>query len=177
MDIIITHPSHKILTLNIIRPNPPDIYGLDIDISQSVDIFDFVTYSHEYNLMMDHFTELELFLRTAILIDYKHNYLSERNRNIIDIALNTKSDPHAKRKFLKEITNVLEPAYIMLHWYRHFVPDKLNSDPSVVSRVVNRYQGNEDIAFSQMYKKRVDPNYHHKPIWFTVNRLWYDTHQ
>jgi hypothetical protein len=177
MDIIITPPAQKMLTLNIIRPSPPDIYGLEIDISQSVDIFDFATYSQEYNLMREHFAELELYLRTSILIDYKHNYLSERDRNIIEITLNTKTDPRVQRKFLREITNVLEPAYIMLHWYRHFVPDKLTSDPGVVARVLDRYQGNEDIAFSQMYKKRVDPNYRHKPIWFTVNRHWYDTHQ
>ena len=155
----------------------PDIYGLDIDIDEMVDIFDFTKYAEEYNMIRNLFSGLELFLRASLIIDYKYNYLSEKDRNILTLSLNGKEDPLIKKKFIKEITNVLEPAYIMLQWYRHFALDKLQSDPGVVARVLDKYQGNEDIAFNQMYRKRVDPNYRYTPLWFTVSHSWYESNK
>jgi hypothetical protein len=62
-------------------------------IGNGVDIFDFEKYAEEYELMGNYFKDLELYLKTALLIDYKYNYLSKANREVFEVSLNKKKMP------------------------------------------------------------------------------------
>src|SRR3989344_6218998 len=55
-----------------------------------VDIFDFVTYQKEYKFMGQYFRDLERTLRTALLVDYKYNHLTEEGRAELTRALEKK---------------------------------------------------------------------------------------
>src|SRR5690606_17265239 len=123
------------------------------------------TYEAEYQLMSEFFSDLELYLRTALLIDYKYNHLASKDRNIVDNALATKSSHETKKKFLEDFTDVIEPAYVIVMWYKHFLSDTLVSDPEVIGRVLARYIGYEDVAFNRMYRKRVDEMHELSPLW------------
>ena len=95
-----------------------------------VDIFDFETYSTDYKLIKSVFTKansLELYLRAALLIDYKYNYLSEESRGaFIKMMKEKKSESGVDglRKYLENVLNVLDPLYIITCFYRHFAPNK-----------------------------------------------------
>jgi hypothetical protein len=149
----------------------------DIDISDKVDIFDFDTYQEEFDLLSDYFGGLELYLRTALLIDYKYNHLAPENRQVFDDALNKHKTYDNKKEFLENILDAFEPREMLAQWYRHFIPDKLREDPDVINRVAEKYQDKIDIAFNRMYKKRVDPDWELSPLWFSPNPAWYETHK
>jgi hypothetical protein len=165
------------MTLQVKTPIPNiQKQSNDIVTESDADIFDFDKYNLEYNIMSEFFTGLELYLRTALFIDYKYNHLSPNDRKIIDHIIETQETREKKHKFLESMFNVMEPEYIMTHWFRHFAPDVIQNKPNVVNNILDRYGGFEDIAFNRMYKKRVDHDWRLRPLWFSTDKKWYDTH-
>jgi hypothetical protein len=146
-----------------------------------VDIFDFDTYKNEYEIFALFYSGLELYLRTAIFIDYKYNHLSEENRGIIRIVISKKTGRPLlvkrnekgvkygtvlKKKYFDNFTNVFEPEHLFTAWYIHFQPEKLEKE-NYVSDTLERYAGYEDVAFNKMYRLYVDSDWVYQSIWFT----------
>lgn len=136
------------------------------NVLEGVDIFDFDTYKKEFDLMSEYYDGLELYLRTALFIDYKYNHLNEENKNIVEDTLKKKKN---KKEYLESLFDVFEPIYLLTHWFNHFAPEKLD-DPNHMQKLIDRYQGHIDGLFNKAYKNRVDKSWdvNHK-LWFSEN--------
>jgi len=146
--------------------------------SSYVDIFDFVKYHEEYEILSRFYSDLELYLKTAIFLDYKYNYLREKDRSVLDIRISEKSGKVLlvpagsqrgkvlKQKYFDTFTNVFEPHHLLKAWYKHFAPEKLENK-NWLAATEEKYAGHEDVAFSKMYIIYVDPEYQPRSIWFT----------
>lgn len=146
------------------------------EIYDNVDIFDFDTYKKEYDMLSEYFSGLDLYLRTALLIDYTYNYLSENNRHLVEDSINQKHSHSEKLSYLTDLLDAFEPKYILIQWYRHHLPEKLKTDPGVVDRLLSKYGDHVDVLLNRMYKKHVDSDWTITPLWFSPNSEWYQTH-
>ena len=135
-------------------------------IADTVDIFDFVTYIKEYTMMELYFSNLTLDIRTALLIDYKYNYLHPNDRGIFDTALNSKSTFNDKKSFLELTLDVFDPYYIVYQWYRHYNPDKILNDSEFVDKLVEKYAHREVIMFNCLYRVYRNKQWVNEPLWF-----------
>lgn len=135
-------------------------------LAAKVDIFDFVTFKKEYAALACLYSGLELHLRTALLLDYKYNYLAKEDRHILNLVVSKKTgkpllaytNPEGKlvgkpvtKKYMNNFTNVLEPYYIFKKWYQHYNPSKLD-DKKFLKDTLEKYQGHEDVALNKMYR-------------------------
>lgn len=140
----------------------------DIDeetILEGVDIFDFDTYNKEFDLMKKYFDGLELYLRTALFIDYKYNHLSEKDRNIVEETLKKKTD---KLEYIVSMFDVFEPLYLLSHWFNHFAPEKLKKNPNHPKELLQKYNIHIDVLFNRLYKFRIDKSWdEHHQLWFS----------
>lgn len=144
-----------------------------------VDVFKFESFKTEKKVFEKFYSGLELYLRLAIFLEYKYNYLSVENRDVLDFRVDKKTGkvllvkrvngklkgtPTGK-KYFDEITNVFEPYHIIKRWYEHFDPERPKKN---VLNLAEKYSGYEDAAFNKMYKKYVDEEWISKPLWFTA---------
>lgn len=127
-----------------------------------VDIFDFDTYKQEYKLLSKYFQGLELFLRTALLIDYKYNHLNPKNRQLFEEILNEKSKKEQK-KYIELMLDVFEPLYILHQFYRHYSP---STSAEKLDQIYEKYSVNPSEMFNRMYRRYVDDNWKDKKMWF-----------
>lgn len=148
--------------------------------STRIDIFNFIKYKREYNIFALFYSGLELYLRTAIFLDYKYNYLSKANRAVVKMMISKKTgkplllrrdEPGTfkgrvlNKKYFDDFTNVFEPKRLMKMWYLHFQPGKLQQ--GFLDDALEKYREYEDVAFNKMYKVYVDKDWTSKPLWFT----------
>ncbi len=135
--------------------------------SDTVDIFDFASFKEEHELMKQYYSDLELMLRTALLIDYKYNHLALDGRKAFDDKLESKKTKQAKKEFLDLVFDVSEPLYLVTQWYRHFLPSKLEN-PDFVENLLETHKVHLSGMFNKMYRGRIDKN------WPLDTRLWFD---
>jgi len=89
--------------------------------------------------MKQYFSDLTVFLRTALLIDYKYHYLHPHDREVFNEALNKKQSFKEKEKFIKNILNIMDNYYMVSQWYRHYNPQKTLNDPEFVDNIIEKY--------------------------------------
>jgi predicted NAD-dependent protein-ADP-ribosyltransferase YbiA (DUF1768 family) len=143
------------------------------DIGAGVDIFDFDKYKKDYDMVAKYYTEnkLELLLRAAIYIDYKYNYIKKTSdRTILD-----KSVQKGGKQYLDTILDVFEPRYLLVKFYKHQGSDKAD-DPEWLDEILIKYANHEDKMFNRIYRRYYDEDWVNKPLWFTVDEAWYETH-
>jgi hypothetical protein len=160
---------------------PATVHPKEKSQTNEIDIFDFDFYNLEHNSLTPYFSGLELLLRTAILIDYRHNHLSEEGRNVMKIVISKKTNKPLleyqtkegekrgkvlTKKYFDNFTNVFEPRHLMEKFYLHFAPEKLE-DRIFLKNALKKFKGYEDVAFNKMYKIYVDEDWVAKPLWFT----------
>lgn len=139
---------------------------IDSILNNNVSIFDFVTYKKEFNYMKTYFNGLELYLRTALFIDYKYNHMSKKNRNVFETQIQEKPKKNRK-KYIETVLNVFEPLYLITQWFRYFIPTRLIERPQYVFTIAEKYKHHIDAMFNRMYKARVDPE------WDEEAKLWF----
>lgn len=142
------------------------VKDIDAIISNNVKIFDFVKYKKEFEYMKTYFTGLELYLRTALFIDYKYNHMKKENRNVLEDQI--KEKPKKKRKeYIELVLDAFEPLYLLTQWFHYFIPERLIQRPEHVFNVADKYKYHIDVMFNRMYKIRVDPD------WDECAKLWF----
>lgn len=126
--------------------------------SNNIDVFDFVKYQDIFDIMSSHYSDLELYLRTAIYIDYlyKYNLRSDEITNTID---NLKT---ASKQSIDDFTDVFVMEDLLIDWYKHFSPDKIESVDDILLRYINC----ESELFNRLYKKYVDDSWVNVKLWF-----------
>jgi hypothetical protein len=137
------------------------------DLYDGVDIFDFKTYKHEYEFMKLYFTDLELYLRTALFIDYKYNYLPPEQNMVFEDKIKTKKQKKHQMEYITSVLDSFEPLYIVTKWFLHFAPEKLKNNSNFALNAVNKYKNYNYVMFNRMYKARIDPN------WDDMHKLWF----
>jgi hypothetical protein len=126
-----------------------------------VDVFDFDTFKKEYNLFKKYFKGTELYIRTAVWIAYKYEWLkTEKERDILD-----KEAVKGKKEFLERTTDVFEFLEILERWYAHFNPEKNNEEE--LDEILSSYVTCEDVLFNKLYRKYVDKE------WNVRTKLWF----
>jgi hypothetical protein len=129
-----------------------------------IDAFDFVKYKNEYDLFRKYFTGLELYLRTAIYILYKYEYITNLNdRLLLDKEMNNSTEQATD---LELLTDSFEPKELVMKWYYHFNPDRDNLE-SFVDDLLSKHIGCENVVFNSLYKKYVDSS------WNRYTELWF----
>jgi hypothetical protein len=122
------------------------------------DIFNFEVYSHIFHFMTKFYTELELYLRTAILIDYIYNYnLNEKERKIFLEDLMCKD-----KKYFDEFTSTFDSEYLLSCWYTHFNKKQINS----IDTILQKYIYAENELFNKLYIKYVNKKFKRVKLWF-----------
>jgi hypothetical protein len=130
-----------------------------------VDPFDFDdTYSQEFALFSQYFNDLELYLRTAIWILYREEYLKTAgDKDKLDQELQEAPD---QKLFLEKITDAFETKELLMRWYEHFNPT--NATEEFIDKTIQKYAYWEDALFGRLYCKYVDPDYDPlTPLWFS----------
>lgn len=137
-----------------------NVFFMDEAKYTTIDVFDFPRYKKEYQAFSHYFADVELYLRLAIFLDYKYNYLrTMEERYTLDQSLSNK-------KALIDITDIFDTPKLLLLWYLHFNPEMANEE--TVNEVLDKYESHEDVLFNRLYKKYVNPNYSgNKPLWFS----------
>jgi hypothetical protein len=125
-----------------------------------VDIFDFDTYKQEYKLLSKYYKGLELFLRTALLIDYKYNHLNPENRKLFEEILKSKKE---QKKYIELMLDVFEPLYVLYQFYRHYSP---STSKEKLDQIYEKYSVNPSEMFNRMYRKYVDEDWQDQKMWF-----------
>lgn len=126
---------------------------------QEVDIFDMERYSFFYHLLEPYYRDLELLLRTAILIQYLYDYnLTQRERfqEIVNIQ-------NGGKEYVDSRYDMFSFDEMVIKWYHHFnLPDK---DFDIL---IERYRGHQAEFFKRVYKKYVDKTFekHDQELWF-----------
>lgn len=113
--------------------------------------------------MGKYYSDLERYLRTALLIDYKYNHLSSKDRHVFDDVLNSKPEDE-KKNYIELMLDVFEPLYILHQFYRHFAPDKMDK----LDMLYEKYQNHPGEMFNRMYRVYVDKEWVDKPLWLTA---------
>lgn len=137
----------------------------------SVDIFDFKTYFDDFTLFTRYFFGLELYLRSAIWINYKYEYLNTiEERNKLEQELKQNKD---KKLYLCMITDSFEVETLVEKWYHHFNPNKLTSRENFIEYILNKtqYIAHPDHLFNQLYRKYVVCDHDLLSVlWFTQRK-------
>lgn len=121
---------------------------------KNVDPFDTVKYANEYAMFGQWYDGPELYFLTANYLIYKYGELNERDRDILDNAIN--SAPN-KKEYLEKIMAIINMETLLLYWYAHFKPAKANLE--FVRNLMIRYQQAEDILVNRLYKRYINSNY------------------
>lgn len=135
------------------------------DNTPHVDVFDFKAYFEDFLIFTRYYTGLELYLRAAIWISYKYEYIqTPEERTTLDDEFR---ENKKKREYLDSVTDTFEPRSFVEKWYQHFNPQKLQ--PGFIDYVMNkpRYLAHPDCIFNQLYRKYVDRE------WDTIAVLWF----
>jgi hypothetical protein len=141
------------------------------------DVFAFENFKQERRVFGKFYSGLELYLRLAIFLEYKYNYLDPTAREILNLVVKKSGEVFLARrvqgklrgtlvtkKYFDNITNVFEPYQFLKRWYQHFAPEKSKES---IQGIAEKYSGYECVAFNRMYQKYVDPEWECKPLWFT----------
>lgn len=129
-----------------------------IESSVQVDIFNFNKYQLVYSIMREYFQELELYLRTAIIIDYLYNYnLKDHERDIFIQEIKT-----GGKDYIITYSEVFETEHLLRSWFQHFAPDKLMNFDNILIKYINC----ESELFNRLYRKYVDPEWQNVKLWF-----------
>lgn len=136
-----------------------DLVDLIESIEPNPDIFDLNGKFMYIKLLMRRFySEIELYLRSAILIDYIFAY-NLTKKEIYEFI--TKCKTYSKTQ-MDEFTNVFVVDYMLEKWYQHFAPNKIQN----IEFILQKYQNYESDLFNHLYKKYVNTNYTKKKLWF-----------
>lgn len=139
-------------------PIPSNRATLNRNTTQDIDIFDFNKYSEVFNIMSKHYEGIELYLRTAIYIDYLYNYnmsQTEVTTFIDELKTKTKED-------INSVTDIFIMEDIVESWYKHFAQEKVDEVDDILMRYINC----ESELFNRLYKKYVDVNWVNIRLWF-----------
>lgn len=131
----------------------------------TIDVFDFKTYFKDFLLFTRFYCGLELYLRVAIWLNYKYEYIVEDGeRDTLDQELEQRKN---KKEYLDSLTDTFEPKTFVEKWYQHFNPNKIQ--PGFIDYVMNKpqYLAHPDYLFNQLYRKYVERE------WDLLTILWF----
>jgi hypothetical protein len=154
--------NQEVVNPEVVNPEVvnPEVVNPEVEeeSKEQIDNFDFEKYSEIYNLLFNYYSNLELYLRTAILIDYLHNYnftVEERNK-FIDEAKDK------DKEYFDDLTDTFIIEELLRKWYMHFSPDKIEEVDTILTKYINC----ESELFNRLYKKYVDKNWIKQELWF-----------
>jgi hypothetical protein len=111
----------------------------------NVDIFDFKKYKKEYNLFSKYFKGSELVFRLANYLEYKYVY------GLTEETLKDLESKSKNKKFLENITNVINLEKILERFYEKYNPE--NKDR--VDEYLHKYISCENVLLNRLYNKYV----------------------
>lgn len=126
-----------------------------------MDLFDFKKYSDIYQIFSRYFSGIELFLRTANMIDY--TYDRSMTQGASQELLEELRTANAER--LERLTDVINQQSMLLAWYSHY--NAKNATEEYVDEILGEYFSCEDVMWNRLYKKYVDDT------WKTDTKLWF----
>jgi len=124
------------------------------------DIFDFNSNPRVFEIMSRHYQGLELYLRTAIYLNYLLNY---KHRKSMDQLI--KNIEKQSKTEIDDKTELFHAYNILLAWYEHFAPEKLHKVDSIYDK--RKTTRDQTILFNDLYRIYVDPNWRSINMWFT----------
>ena len=150
------------------------------------DVFNFEFYEEDFLKFSQFFEGVELYLRNAIWNQYKYEYIDTTINN--DPAIEEDRDIKAeekreelearyaaaddKKKFLEDMTDVFEPRDLLIRWYYHFNPEKLDeerNDIPIIDDFLEEYVGHLDTLFNDLYRKYVNEDAPRDArLWFNI---------
>lgn len=129
-----------------------------------INIFDFSRnqdlYKATHLKMAKYFKDVELFLRMAVLMDYKSKLNKKEN-----LKLDTQISKMTKRE-LKNLLDVVDIQFLLEQWYSFFAPEKLLED-NFIENLLIKYHSWEGVLFNRLYKKYVDDSIKEQSLWFS----------
>lgn len=136
--------------------------GLDID------VFDFKKYKKEYDLLKEYFDDVELYLRTAKLIDVKYSEITNvSDRRKFTISFNKNKNEMSEEDFIEYLETITTPIFMDLfvrYWLKHFYgKDAYKKYKQYwVSGGEMSFEDKEPAQFfNWAYQKNVDPEITH----------------
>ena len=135
------------------------------DTTGDVDIFDFKCHKWIYKLMKNYYYGIELWLRSAALIEYLYVYGNKKMRKEYRATLREKMAYSQARliKFLDQQSEMIETKQYVWSWFKHFY-----NDPKVVREKyiyfwhlsgTKKYENhNPGVFFNRAYQHMVDEN-------------------
>ena len=134
-----------------------------------VDWFDFVTYKAEFDLLKKYYSGIELYLRTAVFIDYiSHLNDKEKETLLSEIKKKEGSSTASAKAYLNKILDMVDLNALVKKWYDHFNKEK-GITVKQVDELLLKYNSWESTLFNRLYKTYVDSTHDTaKPIflWF-----------
>ena len=141
-----------------------------------IDPFDFTKYKSFRNLLVPYYSGCELFIRSAVFIEYmlsiENNPWSVKNRQELSIeeqyAPLFEACPYEVKHFISLVTDKFDKELILSKLYNH-----LNIPREDIKELLHKYHGYHCELFNRVYKKYIDPN-HITKIWFTDSQSMYN---
>jgi hypothetical protein len=135
--------------------------------TRPIDIFDIKVFHLENELLSRYYSNLELLLRTSILVDYIHNHRKITKKGYYKLMTEFKS---YEKKDFDNILNVFDMQYLLEKWFYHFKKTNKDADKTdiQVENLLLKYRSHENMLWNRLYKKYVDKN------WNTNYKLWFD---
>ena len=123
------------------------------------DIFDFKKHKVVYDMLAMHYFGVELYIRSAILIDYLFgHHISQRD---VDEFLKNEAIHYDKRK-MSNFTNQFSIEHLLEQWYVHYNKNLVKNVPDILKK----YSTYESELFNRLYIKYVDENFEKTLLWF-----------
>jgi hypothetical protein len=127
-------------------------------------IFDFSRnkdlYKAQSIFLSKYFKDVELFLRMAVLMDYKSKLNKKEN-----LKLDTEISKMTKRE-LQNLLDVVDIQFLLEQWYSFFAPEKLLEE-NFIENLLIKYHSWEGVLFNRLYKKYVDNSIKEQSLWFS----------
>ena len=127
--------------------------------TNEIDIFDFDKFSHIRDVLKPHYTGIELYFKTAIVIDYlmcntsSPQFINEFINSFIKCP---------DLKLVDTVGKTFSKPIILAKMYAH-LGMRLTVD---VELILQKYKTYENELFNRIYRKHVDPNHVTQILWF-----------
>lgn len=149
--------------------NPFDEFVVENETGTVADPFDFATYPEDKAIFDKYFTKIELYLRLAIWINYKYDYIQtakDRADLMAEYAAKSADGAVAAKEFLVKLTDAFDTTALLTQWYQHFAPAKVAD----VDTHLQTYINCEGQLFNKLYKKYVDQSFDQSQF----QQLWFE---
>lgn len=135
----------------LISSRPNLLEDRDELIDPNFDPFNFEKYPKDREILEKYFKESQFYVRLAIWILYKYNWLKTDQERLELQQQYEKANN--KKVFIDDLTSVYVPDELLMYWFRHFNPSK--AEVNHVLKVISKYNNHLDEMWRRLYKKYI----------------------